>query len=162
MPIIIKDKYFSLQALMSHAEPMLLLQDVLHCDESHCRASVVIAEDSLFNQPSRGVPAYVGIEYMAQTIALWSGVQARVHGVNPKMGFLLGSRKYVAHCRYFTQGSALLVSTELIYMQDGLGAFSCRIHCDDALLASANVNVFEPEKQEDIFAQARAHIAING
>ena len=52
---------------------------------------LVVPEAGLFVEDGQ-VPAWVGIEYMAQAIAAWAGCRARAAGKPPQLGFLLGSR----------------------------------------------------------------------
>lgn len=144
MPALIADTYYPISALMPHASTMLLLQDVIACGETFCEASVWVHPASLFFQKNKGVPVYVGIEYMAQTIALWSGIQMRRQGKPPSLGFLLGTRKYQANSYFFAEHAQLTVRVEQVYTLDGMGVFSCAIHEGDVLHASAQVNVFEP------------------
>ena len=92
-----------------------------------------------------GVPAYVGIEYMAQAVACWAGCQARMRGLPPPLGFLLGTRRYASHVPMFTCGHVLRVEARRELMGDnGLGVFACRILQGDMELAAANISVFEP------------------
>src|SRR5204863_4226908 len=90
-------------------------------------AEVDVAPDSLFAQAD-GVPAWVGIEYMAQTIAAWAGGRARRAGREPAVGFLLGSRRYQAHRPAFACGQTVRICTRCEFIGDnGLGQFACRI-----------------------------------
>lgn len=91
------------------------------------------------------MPAWAGIELMAQTVAAWAGACAQRAGRSVRVGFLLGSRRYVAHCNGFASGSTLRIAAQREFVSDeGLGMFSCSIHCGPTLLAQAQVSVFEP------------------
>ena len=59
-----------------------------------------------------GVPAWAGVEYMAQTIAAHAGVEARARGEPPAIGFLLGTRAYSTSVEKFPNGSKLTVTVE--------------------------------------------------
>ncbi len=92
------------------------------------------------------VPAWVGIEYMAQAIAAWAGARHVRHGTALQPGFLLGSRRYTAHTGAFPLGQQLRVAVQCELLGDnGLGMFDCRIHDarTDSLLAEARVSVYE-------------------
>jgi len=106
-----------------------------------------ITENSAFFQPeNQGVPAYIGIEYMAQSIAAFAGANALENGEEIKVGFLLGSRKYEQSQNYFPSGSHLEVNIVELHKEDsGLGVYSCKITCEDKVVANAQVNVFLPE-----------------
>ncbi len=69
----------------------------------------------LFNAESQTVPAYVGIEFMAQSVAAWSLHTMRwKNGTTPPIGFLLGSRRYKSLCDEFTQGQTLDIHEQLM------------------------------------------------
>jgi predicted hotdog family 3-hydroxylacyl-ACP dehydratase len=139
------DPHLPIEHFVPHRGAMSLLSRLVSVDAEHAVAEVDIAPASPFAQ-DQGVPAWVGIEYMAQTIAAWAGARARRAGGEPAIGFLLGSRRYRAELPMFAAGQTLRVHTrcELIG-ESGLGQFACRIHDSaDRLLAEAMVSVFEP------------------
>ncbi|HQQ62833.1 MAG TPA: hotdog family protein [Pseudomonadales bacterium] len=158
MPARIHDTPYAVADLVPHAAPMLLLDDVLDFGELFCVASVTIRPDSLFFQPGKGVPAYVGIEYMAQTIAAWSGIRMRLQGKSPTVGFLLGTRKFQALQLFYAPGTVLTVRAEQTYNVDGMGVFSCTLYAGDHLCASAQVNVFEPGNVSEVLAQTVGNV----
>jgi predicted hotdog family 3-hydroxylacyl-ACP dehydratase len=91
------------------------------------------------------MPAWAGIELMAQAVAVWAGARARREGRQVNLGFLLGTRGYECQCDGFASGSTLRISVRReIVSDEGLGMFDCRIHRGDELLAQAQVAVFEP------------------
>lgn len=129
-----------------HRRTMSLLSRVVETDANEAQAEVDITPASLFARDD-GVPAWVGIEYMAQTIAAWAGARARRAGHEPNIGFLLGSRRYSCAQPLFGFGQTLRVSARCELIGDnGLGQFACRI--SDATtgqsIAEAMVSVFEP------------------
>ncbi|WP_245622530.1 hotdog family protein [Pseudoxanthomonas dokdonensis] len=129
---------------LPHRGTMLLIDRLLEWQEDHVVAELRVPASGPFHE-DEGVPAWVGIEYMAQTIAAWSGNRARNAGDVPGIGFLLGSRRYLAHVQYFRAGAVLTVEARRELMGDnGLGMFACRILEQGTEIASANVSVFEP------------------
>ena len=96
-------------------------------------------------QTQEGVGGWVGIEYMAQAVAAWAGWQALQQGVPPRIGFLLGTRRYRSVAR-FACGGRLRVEVERSYQTDnGLGLFDCRIAAGERELARAQITVFGPD-----------------
>jgi predicted hotdog family 3-hydroxylacyl-ACP dehydratase len=92
------------------------------------------------------MPAWAGIELMAQAVAVWAGARSRREGRPVRLGFLLGTRGYESRCDAFPSGSTLRVSARReIVSDEGLGMFDCRIHRGGELLAQARVAVFEPK-----------------
>jgi len=135
-----------------HRGAMSLLDRVERVDEHGVVAWVTVPADGLFTTDG-GVPAWVGIEYMAQAVAAWSGARARTGGGSPRIGFLLGSRRYVAHEPLFPTGAELRVSAVCELVGDnGLGMFDCRIEHAGRELAAARLSVFEPPEGTDAVA----------
>lgn len=131
--------------LVPHAGPMCLLDRVLAAEGERLSAEVVVPAQGLFCQDG-GVGAWVGIEYMAQAVAAWAGWQARAAGQPPRIGLLLGTRRYRCGVPRFAAGQRLQVDIERAYQADnGLGQFDCRIQADGVELASATLTVFGPE-----------------
>lgn len=138
-------RHLPLEQFVPHRGAMSLLTRLISVDADTALAEVDITPVSLFARDD-GVPAWVGIEYMAQTIAAWAGGRARRAGNPPAIGYLLGSRRYSAALPVFAHGCTLRISArcELIGV-NGLGQFTCEI-CDTSgvRVADAMVSVFEP------------------
>lgn len=134
-----------LHDLLPHREPMLLLSKALEVSSKASKAEVLVSSQSSFFVQGRGVPSWIGVEYMGQTAALIAGYQL-IHGqTRPHVGLLLGTRKYLASCSWFAEGSRLCIScSESAVVGDGLATFICEIHdvTDGRLLASAKLSVF--------------------
>ncbi|MDB5850659.1 MAG: dehydratase [Rhodoferax sp.] len=135
----------SVETLIPHRGAMRLIDRIVRLDGDDAVAETDVAIDGIFATDGR-VPAWAGIEYMAQTVAAWSGARSRLAGGPPRLGLLLGSRRYIAHCAGFTCGVTLRIETrcELIGA-NGLGLFACRILRGDEPLAEATISVFEPD-----------------
>jgi predicted hotdog family 3-hydroxylacyl-ACP dehydratase len=133
---------YDIEQVIPHRGAMRLIDRLLDWDTDCAVAELTVPPDGPFHEAD-GVPAWVGIEYMAQTIAAWEGCQAR--GAAPEIGFLLGSRRYVAETGHFVAGSVLQVRAQCeLFGDNGLGMFACRILEGERTLASANVSVFQP------------------
>lgn len=134
----------SVEALIPHRGAMRLIDRVITIDEECAVAEADVALDGLFAVDGR-VPAWVGIEFMAQTVAAWSGAKAQHEGP-PKMGLLLGSRRYTAHCESFACGTTLRIEARCELMGvNGLGLFACRILHAEQEMVTATISVFEPD-----------------
>ena len=139
----------AMDAWVPHRGPLSLLDIVERCDDHSVEARVRVPAQGLFNGDD-GVPAWVGIEYMAQAVAAWSGARARAGGGSPKIGYLLGSRRYEAAVPKFDVGSELRVLAQCELMADnGLGMFDCRIELDGRVLATGRLSVFEPPENAE-------------
>ena len=136
-----------MDAWVPHRGAMSLLDAVDRCDDERVVARVRVPAQGLFNGAD-GVPAWVGIEYMAQTVAAWSGARARAGGGSPRIGYLLGSRRYEAAVPAFAAGAELTVHAQCELTGDnGLGMFDCRIEQDGRVLATGRLSVFEPQRE---------------
>lgn len=131
--------------LVPHAGPMCLLDRVIAAEGERLSAEVVVPAEGLFSHDG-GVGAWVGVEYMAQAVAAWAGWQARQLGQKPRIGLLLGTRRYRCSVARFAAGQRLRIDVERGYQADnGLGQFDCRIQADGVELASAQLTVFGPD-----------------
>ena len=132
-----------------HRGAMNLLDGVEHCADQSIVAHVRVPATGMFVADG-GVPAWVGIEYMAQAVAAWSGARSRAAGGSPRIGYLLGSRRYEAHVSKFETGAELRVHAQCELMGDnGLGMFDCRITQGERVLAAGRLSVFEPPVELD-------------
>jgi len=138
---------YQVSDLVPHTGTMSLLSEILDYGDDWLRAKVNISPDSLFVE-EKGVPAVIGLEYLAQTIAAYAGLQEKSKGTHPKLGFLLGARKYVSSTEYFPIGEALVIFIQLeMQAASGLGAFNCELK-GGACEATARLNVFQPNNTE--------------
>ncbi len=131
--------------LIPHREPMLLIQRIIELGQKASCAEIRITENSSFFIPGKGVPSWVGVEYMGQTAALMAGYQLQQGTVAPHLGLLLGTRKYDAFVPYFRAGDQLQVRcTEIAVVGDNLANFQCDIINlrDNSPCASARLSVF--------------------
>jgi predicted hotdog family 3-hydroxylacyl-ACP dehydratase len=134
----------SIDALLPHRPPMILLDEVLSADETSLTAAVTIREDSLFIEPG-GVPSHIGIEYMAQACGAYAGLKALERGEPVRVGFLLGTRRYEVRVPWLRLGDSMIVSVSEIYRDTQMGAFKCRIERQGELVATAQLSVYQPE-----------------
>jgi predicted hotdog family 3-hydroxylacyl-ACP dehydratase len=128
--------------LIPHSGSMVLLDRIVSQDDQSLTAELVVRDDGLFGDHET-VPAWVGIEYMAQTIAAYVGVIARQANLPIRLGFLLGTRRYQSNVAAFKVGSTITIRIEKILQDEGLGVFNCRIQ-GDGVEVTANLNVYQP------------------
>ena len=141
-------KNFRILDVVPHQTPMSLLDTVESYSDKTLVSSVTIKEDSLFYE-ELGVPTWVGLEYMGQSIAAFGGVEARNEGRPVKIGFLVSSRRYESPQSHFKLGSKLIVFVEKVINNPyGLSVFNCSITWSDFVI-QANLNVFLPDKVEE-------------
>lgn len=132
--------------LLPHGPEMTVIDRLVEYSPQRSIATVVVRESSPFFV-SAGVPAWLGIEYMAQTIAAHAGFEARLRGERPAIGFLLGTRAYESEVGEFALGSTLTITVEPVVVEARLAAFQCSI-ATDHVVAKAVVNTYRPEVHE--------------
>jgi predicted hotdog family 3-hydroxylacyl-ACP dehydratase len=76
--------------LLPHDGNMVLLDGVVDYDQESLVAEVVVRDDGLFGD-GKTIPAWIGIEYMAQTVAAHGGMMCHLVGKPINLGFLLGT-----------------------------------------------------------------------
>ena len=90
--------------LLPHAGDMILLDEVLHFSEEDVQTRLSVRPGGLFNQADGSLPAWVGIELMAQSVAAYAGCRARQAGMPVALGFLLGTRNFPCNVERFPAG----------------------------------------------------------
>ena len=142
-----------------HQRRMCLLDRILEVGEEHLQAEVTPHADDLFADTT-GIPGWVGLEWLAQAIAAWAGVQRVVGGGEPAVGFLLGTRRYQCALPFFNFGQPIRVDIFLDFRaENGLGAFRGQLlDSDDQVLATAMLNVFQPSSDEALAAMQNGEV----
>jgi len=138
-----------MKAIMPHRPPMLLIDRVCSYDVENQSliAEFDIKEGSMFFDATLGgVPSWAGIEYMAQAMAALTGILGlEGRGENPKIGFILGTRKYSNEIGHYSVGKTYTVEVGALFQDDSIGSFKCEIRePDGAVCATAGINAFSP------------------
>lgn len=137
---------------LPHKTPMVLLEQVIavNDDSVHCR--VTTAQHGVlapFLNAQGELPAWFGIEIMAQTVGVWSGWQAKRAGselIQP--GMLLGGRGWHAIQPLFPADATLDITMRLLMRDDRMGSFEGEIRHGEQLLASGRLNTYQPNEEE--------------
>ena len=137
----------TLDEIISHRAPMSLLSRFVSSDDESALCEIdVTPETAFFDDSIGGVPAHIGIEYIAQTIAAYAGKKARDSGEQVKIGFLLGTRKLQLHEDRFHVGETYQVRVEQLYLEDnGLAVFEATVSHGNSPIVSGNINTFQPD-----------------
>ncbi|MGE5626204.1 MAG: hypothetical protein ACM3ZT_11720 [Bacillota bacterium] len=138
--------YPAITELLPHRGPAVLLDTVLEDTPDKIRARARIGADHPYFVAGRGVPAWVGIELMAQAAAAHAGLKARLSQKPPNAGMLLGTRRFEALEPWFREGMELEVVAEQEFGATGEGGVSacvCSIYSGGRTLATATLVVLE-------------------
>lgn len=134
--------------LLPHGPAAVLLDEALAGDATGATARVRIRADSPYAVAGEGVPAQIGLEYMAQTCGIYAGIAALATGHPPRVGYLLGTRNFRARRAWFRPGEVLEITARVVLREAEIGAFACTIGDRDAVVAEAQLTVFQPAEGE--------------
>lgn len=136
---------WSVRELLPHTGDKVLLDSILDCHADGLVALATVKPDSVYLK--NGVePGWMGLEYMAQAVAAYAGIRARNANGEPKVGMLIGTRRYTISKPGFVPGMELVIETRvLLEDENGLSVFQCSLRHSDEVLAEANLNVYQPD-----------------
>lgn len=139
--------------LVPHRPPMLLVDRVIAHGDNVIVCEVEVKADSLFtveHDGRREVPAVVGLEYMAQTVATFAGLSARKERRAPRIGFLIGCRELRLDTDAFAAGDVLTVEARRLFGENDLGSFACTITRGDRILVTGTLTVYQGPLPEEM------------
>lgn len=149
---------YPLATVMPHQGAMLLLDHILDWDHDRLRAVAIIRPDMPMAD-EKGLPAWVGLELMAQAAAALAGSHARAQQQPAQIGFLIGSRRYHCNCSYFPLGAHLEIQViQNLAGDNGLRVLEgeiCGTGEHAQLQASAAINIFQPADPESFIKSVR-------
>ena len=127
-----------------HRKPMLLLDKLVDIEAEFAACEWQVQTQSAFLLPKLGVPTYIGIEFMAQCIAVHAGALERLDQFPPAIGLLLGTRSFSTSQAYFklNQNYRVECNTQ-IRNDDGMGSFDCRILSNNTIISEARLSVLQ-------------------
>ena len=157
---------YDVAAILPHSGHMVLLDEILAYDHESLQASAHIGADHVLMQPDGTVPAWMGMEIMAQCIAALDGIHAHNGGESVRLGFLLGTRKLHLFADTLPVGCTLLAETrQSIRDSNGFAVFDCSLRItaapvgfrlpENGLVAQAALNVFSPPDLDNYLAQTQ-------
>ena len=139
--------------LLPHAGDMILIDEVIEFGEEDIRTRIHVRPGGLFNRADGSLPAWVGIELMAQSVAAYAGCQARSKDEPVELGFLLGTRKFECNVEHFPAGSELIIHAQRSLQDDsGMGVFECHLS-GPGIDATARLNVYRPPQSAGYLAE---------
>lgn len=136
-----------IQEIIPQSGIMLLLDRLVTADEKNTVAEYKPKPKQWYSDADGEMPAWIGLELMAQTVAAHVGEKKRRAGLSTKPGVLAGTRRYRAEVPRFSVGIVLSIHVTLVYEDEsGLSAYDCNIQNDNSTLAKATLKVFEPNE----------------
>lgn len=143
---------YPIESLLPQSRAMVLLDRILDVGEDYIVVELAVRDDGLFSTPDHAVPAWVGLEYMAQAIAAFSGYHKKCRGEDIQLGFLLGTRQYQCSVDRFSCGTYLTVRAEkIIEAANDMSVFVCSLEGDN-INATSTLNVLLPQDSKKFLA----------
>jgi predicted hotdog family 3-hydroxylacyl-ACP dehydratase len=147
------DAYPPVDRLLPHAGDWVLLSGVLHHDVDATTCALTVGDAFPFPLAEGCVPALVGLEYMAQCIAVHGALRAREEEAAPPIGLLLGARHVDVRTEGFQPGQRLEVTVRRIWGERRFFMFDCTLRegTSRTLLMEGSLKVIrslDPEPDE--------------
>ena len=140
---------WAIEELLPHDHPMILIDEVAEDPEKGFYSLIRISEDCLFFETGRGVPSYVGMEYVAQTVGALVGLTARRSDNPVQLGYLLGARTYNASIPYFEAGTQLTTRVSASYEAGNLAKYDGKIYDEGGqTLVETSLTLYSGEIEE--------------
>jgi len=143
---------FCLEQYMPHRSSMKLIDQLTSVTDMMIVCSTSITETNIFYDESiQGVHSWIGIELMAQAVAVFAGYQ---NGSNqePSIGLLLSLRNFTCERAVFKLGETLSIKAHKEYLDDDIGVFSCEIISEDIepekTIALGKLNTTQPSAEK--------------
>lgn len=133
-----------------HKSRMLLLDslDQYSIEESWIETSVEItANVEFFDSDKKGVPVWISFEYMAQSIALLAGLVHRQNGIEPKIGFIMAFRNFIAEKEIFQQNQKVSIRVDEVFRDKNLAVFDGKSYVQGELYSKTTLNVIEHSQE---------------
>ncbi|HJW09405.1 MAG TPA: hypothetical protein VJ483_07190 [Holophagaceae bacterium] len=133
-----------LEALLPHRAPSILLSEMREITAEGCLALARVEADARYLDARGELPAWVGLELMAQAASAFSGHRNTLSGRPVRVGYLLGTRSFTSAAPSFPIGAELEVEVRVIFLDDsGPSAFRCEIRRSGAVVAQATLKAIE-------------------
>jgi len=139
-----------LHALMPHRGRMLLLSRITGYDleERIIEAEYDVTEDCLFyDAAAAGVPAWVGFEFIAQSISAFSGIRDRASGKPPQIGFVLAVSQLRIGLSFFKSGTILKIRSKEIDSMYPVYVFQGEVFLDGEKALEGKLTVIEVDNE---------------
>lgn len=126
-----------------HRHPMLWVDRVIANGDKSLRVELKVRGNALFSSDSP-LPNFTGIEYIAQSVAIYSGIHSRLRNAEPNIGLLLGCRRYSSFRDFMELESDVSVTIREVYETMGIYVFDGIVtNCQNEVLAISTIKATE-------------------
>jgi predicted hotdog family 3-hydroxylacyl-ACP dehydratase len=146
LPIDAQTEVFPpIESIIPHRGTMLLMDAVTSCGDETLTGRATVRPDAWYADAQGAMPAWIGIELMAQGVAAHVSLLAMRAGGRARPGVLLGTRSYQARVSAFARDARLVVGVrEVLRSEEGHSAYECTIDHGGTRYADAVIKVFQP------------------
>jgi len=140
-----------LLALIPHRNSMMLLSRVINYDlkEKNIEAEYDISQDCIFyDQQKKGVPSWVGFEFIAQAISAYIGIKCRENNLPVNEGFILSVSHMHLDIPFFKNKGIITIKSRELDNVDAMYIFNGEILQDGKEVISARLTVMEVMEKE--------------
>ena len=137
----------AIRDLVPHADPMVFLERVVHHDRDLTVCATEAGTCRLLHDGEGQLAAWMGIELMAQCIAVHAGLVGRESGGPVRVGLLIGARRVGIHTPRFHRHQSLLVKARHLWGREtGPVSFECSVEDETTgrVLVDGRLNCFVP------------------
>ena len=142
-----KEAIDELEGMLPHRRPVIMLSEPLPEEAPGiAQARLDTSPRSMFFDAGLdGVPSCAALEFMAQTMAIAVGRDRRRRGLDPAVGFVLGTRKMDVPAEGFLRCKRYVSRAECTYTDGEFASFDCSISEEGGpVVATAVLTAFQP------------------
>ncbi len=148
-----------LTTLIPHRGESILIDRVIEHDAESTTTRIITGSQSWLVREDSSIAPWIGVEYMAQSIAAHEGILARKAGHAPPLGFLVSVVAFELHERELQCGERLEVRTTRVRGRPGLGVLShsCTLYragAESAVIATGRLSISIPKAGSDPLLQS--------
>ena len=132
------------EPLLPHRGTAIILDGLKAIMEDGCIAVARVREGAWYLDDQGLMPAWVGLEMMAQAASAFSGHRNALSGRPVRVGYLLGTRSFTATGPAFPVGTDLEIEARVLFLDEsGPSAFHCEIRRSGQVVATATLKAIE-------------------
>lgn len=132
------------EPLLPHRHPAIVLTGLKEVWDDGCLASAIVGEGLFCLNAEGHMPAWAGLELMAQAASAFSGHRNTLSGRPVRVGYLLGTQRFTATAPAFPPGTELEIEVRVLFLDEsGPSAFRCELRHEGAPVATATLKAIE-------------------
>ena len=138
-----KQPFNRIEDLIPHKGRMILIEEVLEVDDSHC-VSQAIANSHWPLHNEGMIDSIITIELVAQTAAYLVGWKERNKEGANKKGFMTGIKKTTLAIPNIAVGSKLMISCKKVVSMENYAEFEGDVRDDNRTYSNIQIQLFRP------------------